>query len=170
MRLAGIRVAIVTASDRVSRREAEDRSGDLIEQTVRDEGGDVVAREVHPDDRSRVADALRRLCDSGCDLVLTTGGSGLAPRDVTPEATLDVIEREVRGIPEAARIGTLGKTPLAMLSRAVAGSRGRALIVNLPGSPKAVVEWLEILLPAFRHAVEVLRGEAFEFGAPHRPA
>jgi molybdenum cofactor synthesis domain-containing protein len=102
------------------------------------------------------------------DLVVTTGGSGLAPRDVTPEATLEVVDRLIPGIPEAARIRTLAQTPLAMLSRGVAGVRGRTLIINLPGSPKAVREWLDVILPVLAHAVELLQERPRRWGEPHR--
>jgi len=100
--------------------------------------------------------------------VLTTGGSGVAPRDVTPEATLRVVERQVPGIPEAARVATSARSPLAALSRAVAGVRGRTLIVNLPGSPKGVREWMDVLLPILPHAVELLQERPFEWGREHR--
>jgi len=162
------RVAVLTLSDTIARGEHPDSSGDLIVETVGSAGGEVVARDVLPDDRERIAAQLRSYADLlGAELVLTTGGSGVAPRDVTPEATLQVVDRLVPGLVEAARLQTLAKTPLAMISRGVAGIRRRTLIVNLPGSPKAVREWLDVILPALGHAVELLRGQGKPWGEPH---
>ncbi len=161
-------MAVLTLSDSIARGEHADSSGDAIVGKVTSLGADVVARDVLPDDAERISAQLRAYADElRPDLVLTTGGSGLAPRDVTPEATLKVVDRSVPGITEAARARTLVQTPLAMLSRGVAGIRGRTLIVNLPGSPKAVREWLEVIIPVVRHAVELLRGEPREWGKPH---
>ena len=126
-------VAVLTVSDRVSRGEAEDGSGDLLEQLLRDDGFDVQRRLV-PDERAEISAALRELAQS-VQIILTTGGTGLAPRDVTPEATLDVLEREAPGIAQALRVEGLHKTPYALLSRGVAGLIDSTLIVNLPGSP-----------------------------------
>ncbi len=166
--LRGIRVAILTLSDSVASGRGHDTSGDLVVEQVTALGGELVARAVLPDDRDRIKGKLIEYADElDVDLVLTTGGSGLASRDVTPEATLQVIDRLVPGIVEAARVRTLEKTPLAMLSRGVAGLRGRTLIVNLPGSPKAVREWLEVILPALRHAVELLRNRGRPWGESH---
>ncbi len=154
-----MRVGILTISDRASRGEYEDRAGPLIADAVRSSlGADVVQAAVVPDERDQIAATLRRWCDEqDLDLILTTGGTGFAPRDVTPEATRDVIEREAPGLAEAMRAASLRVTPHAMLSRAVAGIRGRTLIVNLPGSPKAVRENLDTILPALPHAIELLR-------------
>lgn len=153
----------------MSRGEQADSSGDVIAQTLTPLGAEVVARDVLPDDTERISGALRAYADGGrVDLVVTTGGSGLAPRDVTPEATLQVVDRLIPGIPEAARIHTLAQTPLAMLSRGVAGVRGRTLIVNLPGSPKAVREWLDVILPVLAHAVELLQERPRRWGESHR--
>ncbi|OFX14391.1 MAG: molybdenum cofactor biosynthesis protein [Armatimonadetes bacterium RBG_19FT_COMBO_69_19] len=168
--MRGAKVAVLTLSDSIARGEHEDRSGELIAETVRAAGGDVVARDVLPDDQERIAARLRSYADAlGADLVLTTGGSGVAPRDVTPEATLQVVDRLVPGLVEAARVQTLAKTPLAMVARGVAGIRRRTLILNLPGSPKAVQEWLEVVLPAIGHAVDLLREQPRTWGEPHTP-
>ena len=169
-RLHGVRCGILTASERVSRGEGADDSGTYLAQALRAEGADVVARRVLPDDVEKIAAALIEMADTLCaDVVLTTGGSGVAPKDVTPEATLRVIDRQVPGLPEAARIATARSSPLAMLSRAVAGLRGRTLIVNLPGSPRGVREWMDVLLPALPHAVALLREAPMVWGKEHSP-
>jgi molybdopterin adenylyltransferase len=160
---------VLTLSDTVARGGGADESGDAIVDLLLAQGADVAARDVLPDDRGRIAARLRSYADElGVDLVLTTGGSGLGRRDVTPEATLEVIERLVPGLPEAARAQSLSKTPLASLSRGVAGTRGGTLIVNLPGSPRAVREWLEVILPALPHALALLREESAHWGIPHQ--
>ncbi|WP_338825943.1 Molybdopterin adenylyltransferase [Moorella thermoacetica] len=161
-----IRVAILTASDKGSRGEREDKSAAIIREMVADLG-EVVAYAVVPDERQLLAAKLREFCDEvGADLILTTGGTGFGPRDVTPEATRDVIDREVPGLPEAMRAAGLKVTPQAMLSRAIAGIRGKTLIVNLPGSPKGVRENLAAILPALPHGLAILKGEAGECGQP----
>lgn len=153
------RVGILTISDRSARGERADASGPVIRAVVVDRLNWLVAIEhIVPDERALIRETLIAWCDDlQLNLILTTGGTGFAPRDVTPEATRDVIEREAPGLAEAMRADSLQKTPHAMLSRAVCGLRGRTLIVNLPGSPKAVRENLDTLLPALPHAIDLLR-------------
>jgi molybdopterin adenylyltransferase len=154
-----IRVAVVCLSDRCSRGEAEDKSSPVIVRMVEEAGCAVVSQTLLPDGIHPLSDVLRDICD-GCqaDVVLTTGGTGLSPRDLTPEATLSVAERQVPGIAEAMRAASLAKTPHGMLSRAVAVIRNKTLVVNLPGSPKAVEENLSVVLPVLEHAVQTMKG------------
>jgi molybdenum cofactor synthesis domain-containing protein len=154
-----IRVAILTVSDRAARSAAEDLSGPAIVQIVQEQiKASVTHRQIVADEQALIEAALVAWADSGeIDLILTTGGTGFALRDVTPEATQAVIDRSAPGIAEAMRAASLQVTPHAMLSRAVAGMRGRTLIVNLPGSPKAVRENLAVILPVLPHAVELLQ-------------
>lgn len=155
------RAAIITASDSGYRGDREDLSGPVIREILEKEGYEVTAMELLPDDRAMLAGKMRKIADSGsADLILTTGGTGFASRDVTPEATEEVIERRVPGIPEAMRAYSMTITKRAMLSRATAGIRGKTLIINLPGSPKAVRESLEYIIGALDHGLEILSGEA----------
>lgn len=158
-----IKVGILTASDKGSAGQRIDESGKVIMSALERIDGVTADYAVVPDDRDTIGANLIRMADFvGVDLILTTGGTGFSPRDITPEATLSVIDREAPGIPEAMRLKSLQITPKAMLSRAVAGIRGKTLIINLPGSPKAVAECLEVILPVLPHAIEILRGDAGE--------
>ncbi len=155
-----LKVGILTASDRSSQGTREDESGLLLKSLVESISAEVVAYQVVPDDKPVLMKTLVHLADLfGCDLILTTGGTGLAPRDNTPEATRAVIEKEIPGIAEAIRAESFKKTPFAMLSRAMAGIRGRTLIINFPGSPNAVRDAFETLRPVLIHAVELVRGK-----------
>ena len=158
-----MKVARVTLSDRASAGVYEDRSGPEIERVLRENHDDAIewVRVLIPDDRATIESTLRRLCDGeGCELILTTGGTGPAPRDVTPEATRAVIERELPGFGEIMRVQSFSKVPTAILSRSTAGTRGQTLIINLPGNPKAIGECLPLILPAIREALRHLRGES----------
>ena len=155
-----MKIAVLTISDRASRGEYEDEGGPLVAE-IASKIGDVIEKAVVADDVAAIGQALVAWADVGTiDLILTTGGTGLGPRDVTPEATRAVIEREAPGLAEAMRLAGLEKTPFAALSRQVAGSRGSTLIVNLPGSPKAIREGLEAILEVLPHAVEMMHGGA----------
>ena len=156
-----MRVAIITLSDSGYAGQREDKSGPLVRAMAEEAGYQVVHTALLPDGVEPLGGELKRLCDGDlADLVLTTGGTGFSPTDLTPEATLSVVERPAPGIAEAMRWQSLQITPRAMLSRAAAGIRGRTLIVNLPGSPKAVRECLTFILPALGHGLEMLRGTA----------
>ena len=160
------RAAIITVGDSGYRGEREDKSGPVIREILEKEGYEITFTELLPDDRAMIAGKLQEIADSGStDLILTTGGTGFSQRDVTPEATEEVIERRVPGIPEAMRAYSMTITKRAMLSRATAGIRGTTLIINLPGSPKAVRESLEYIIEALGHGLEILSGEATDCAA-----
>jgi molybdopterin adenylyltransferase len=157
------RIAVLTVSDRVARGEREDRSGPEIVRWARANGWPIAAQAAVPDETVEIARTLIAWADAGtADVILTTGGTGLAPRDVTPEATRAVLEREAPGIAEWLRAAGLAQTPMAALGRGIAGTRGRTLIVNLPGHPRAVADGLARLAAVLPHAVELLRGEPVE--------
>jgi molybdenum cofactor synthesis domain-containing protein len=159
-----MRAAILTISDKGSRGEREDKSGAAIREFVGEMGGEVVAHDIVADEQDDIEDALRRLARSA-ELLLTTGGTGIAPRDVTPEATRAVIDKEVPGFAEVMRQKSAEIVPTAMISRAVSGMLGSTLIINLPGSPKAVRECLSFIRGAIPHALEMLGGEGGECGS-----
>tara|TARA_B100002003_G_C13873792_1_gene427045 strand:- start:207 stop:704 length:498 start_codon:yes stop_codon:yes gene_type:complete len=153
-------VGILTVSDKGSRGEREDLSSQAIMQALSPLNVNVAEQAIVPDEKDLIAQKLSSWANAGSvDLIVTTGGTGLAPRDVTPEATLSVIDKEVPGFGESMRAFGMAKVPTAMLSRALAGIRKRTLIINLPGSPKAVTEGLNTILPALPHAIKTLRGE-----------
>lgn len=165
-----LRIGILTVSDRSSRGERPDTSGPALETVVVSQGWDVVRKGILPDDFNGLRAALQEWADSGeMDVILTSGGTGFSPRDVTPEATLAVTERAAPGLAEAMRQASLQVTPHAMLSRAAAGIRSRTLIVNLPGSPRGAVENLQVILPVLPHAVQLLQEDPGA-EAGHQPA
>jgi molybdopterin adenylyltransferase len=155
-----MRTAIITVSSSVSRRETEDKSGPLLAVLAEHAGCDIVAMEVVPDDHSLIEDRLRHYVDDGFDLIFTTGGTGLTPDDLTPQATSAVIERPVPGISEALRAESLKHTPHGMLSREVAGVAGATLMVNFPGNPKAIDQLFGVIAPVLEHAVRTLGGDS----------
>ena len=157
--------AVVVVSDRCHRGETKDTAGELLAGILHDHGFHAFEKVIVPDEKAKIAEALRVLCDErGADIVFTAGGTGIARRDVTPEATREVIEREVPGISEALRMSTMAKAPRSILSRGISGIRARALIINFPGSEKAVRESIEAILPVLGHAVEMLRGKVSDCG------
>jgi molybdenum cofactor synthesis domain-containing protein len=160
-------VGILTISDKGSRGERVDRSSQVIRDTLATLDCKVVKYDIVPDEVAIIAGKLSQWADSGeVDVILTSGGTGLGPRDVTPEATLSILHKVTPGLTEAMRARTFEKTPFAILSRAVAGSRNKCLIVNLPGSPRGVRECLEVILTAIPHAVEILTGKVTEHNIP----
>jgi molybdopterin adenylyltransferase len=154
-----INAAVLTVSDKGSRGERADSGGEYIVAALRKLGIAVDRYEIVPDELESIAAKLKQWADSGADLIFTTGGTGLAPRDVTPEATLQVIEKEVPGIADMLRSSGFKNTPTAILSRGVAGVRGRCLIINLPGNPRAVQEYIELVMPVIPHAIDTLQGK-----------
>jgi molybdenum cofactor synthesis domain-containing protein len=154
-----VRTAVLTVSTRVSRREVEDVSGPLLAELAEAAGADVDAMEVVPDDYSLIEDRLHHFVDDEMALVFTTGGTGFTPDDITPEATRAVIERDAPGFAEAMRAEALRQTPMGILTRGVSGIAGETLIVNFPGSPKAVRELFPVIAPTLRHVVDTLRGD-----------
>jgi len=162
-----ITVGILTMSDKGARGEREDLSGEEIKRLVAEIPAEVKAYEVIPDEKYLIKDKLIEYADElGLDIIITTGGTGVSPRDVTPDATLEVIDKEIPGMAEVMRFESLKKTPRAMISRAVVGLRGCTLIINLPGSPKGVRENLSAILPAISHAVEKIKGDQTECATP----
>ena len=155
-----IRAAIITVSDSTFAGTREDKSGPALESRLRELGFQVGHRSTVPDERTQIRDELRRLADSGAvDVILTTGGTGVAPRDVTPEATRDAIDREIPGLGERMRAAGVQFTPKSLLSRSVAGTRGTVLIINLPGSPRGAVQSLDAIVELVPHAVQLLHGQ-----------
>jgi len=160
-----IRAVVITVSDACSRGERKDESGEVLLRLLQEMNAEIVLTKIVSDDLAPLAETLRQSADrTDVNLIVTTGGTGLGPRDNTPEATLRVIDREARGLPEAMRMETLKQTPMAMISRGVCGVRSGTLIINLPGSPKSVSECFAVIKPVLRHAVEIIAGE------PHKPA
>jgi molybdenum cofactor synthesis domain-containing protein len=160
-----ITVAVLTLSDKGSKGEREDISGPLIADILKPIGADLKHYEILPDEKNLIKEKLMQFCGK-VDLILTTGGTGLAPRDVTPDATLEVIDKEISGIAELMRFEGFKKTRRAALSRAVAGIKGSTLIINLPGSPKAVRENLESIVDVIPHAIEKIKGDTSECATP----
>jgi molybdopterin adenylyltransferase len=159
-----IRAGVLTVSDKGARGERVDTAGPSLARALEDKGFEIASTAIVPDERAAIADHLRAWASAGLDLVLTTGGTGLAPRDVTPEATLDVVERQAPGLGELIREVGRRSTPMAALGRGLAGTRGRTLILNLPGSERGALESLEAVIDLLPHAVQLLRGDT-----EHRP-
>jgi len=157
------KAVIITVSDRGARGERADTSGPEIAGVLEKEGMEIVGRQIIPDEQDEIRRTLIEWCDGDkADLILTTGGTGVSPRDVTPDATRQVIDREIPGMAEAMRRQSSAVTPYAMISRAIAGIRGRTLIINLPGSPRGARENLNVLIPALAHAIEKIQGDETE--------
>lgn len=163
-----MKFGVICVSDRCSKGLCEDKSGQLIKEIL-SPLGETVFYEIVPDEKNLISISLIKACDKvKSDIIFTTGGTGLAPRDVTPEATKAIIEKDVPGFSEAIRLRSLEITPKAMLSRAISGIRGTSLIINLPGSPKAVKEALEVVLPVLPHAYETLSGNTISCGGNYK--
>ena len=166
-----LNTGIITVSDKGWRGQRQDKSSQVIKDILSSQGYKFAKYEIVPDEAELIAAKLIEWADEGSvDVILTTGGTGLAQRDVTPEATLSVVDKVVPGITEAMRAETFKVTPSAILSRATAGVRGRCLIINLPGSPKAVRECLGVIIPVIPHAIEIIKGEVTEHKAPDSEA
>ena len=164
-----IKTAVLTISDKGSRGERKDLSGPVLEEMIKEVGGQVTHREIIADEKEEIKDSMIFLSDKkDIDLILTTGGTGFAERDITPEATLEILEKEVPGLPEKMRASTSQITPLAALSRARAGIRNNTLIINFPGSPKAVRECLESIIGIIPHGVKILKGVVTEHNHNHK--
>jgi len=162
-----IKVAVLTMSDKGSRGERIDESGKLICQMVKDIDGDVIVHDIIPDEQNIIEDKLRYFADDlKADLIVTTGGTGVSPRDITPEATRNVMEREIPGLAELMRAEGCKKTLRAAISRGLVGTRGSSMIVNLPGSPKGVAESLGVILTTIPHVIEKLHGDESDCGKP----
>jgi molybdopterin adenylyltransferase len=160
-----IRAGIITVSDRGSQGIRQDTSGPMIATIIKALSIDVCRLMIIPDEKDQIKDALKQYADKeNLDLIITTGGTGVSPRDITPEATLEIIDRQIPGMAEAMRHQSMQITPHAMISRAVVGIRGSALIINLPGSPKAAKENLDVILPALKHTLEKIKGDPTECG------
>ena len=160
-----IRAGIITVSDRSSQGIREDASGPVLVAILADAAIEVCKSLIIPDEKNQIKKAIKKFADiESLDLILTTGGTGVSPRDVTPDATLEVIDKEIPGMAEAMRHQSINITPYAMISRAIAGIRGRCLIVNLPGSPKGAKENLAVILPALKHTIEKIKGDNAECG------
>lgn len=158
-----IKAAILTISDKGSRGERKDGTGEVLRSLLEESSYEIVYYKIIPDEIDKIVEELMKASDElKVDLIITNGGTGFSKRDVTPEATLKVIHKQVPGIPEAMRMRSLQITPKAMLSRAVAGIRNETLIINLPGSPKGALENFQVVMPALRHGIDILKGEASE--------
>lgn len=164
--LCAFKAAVITVSDKGAAGEREDKSGKVVRDILEQAGISVERTEIVPDEAPIISELMVALCDLGFHLVVTTGGTGISPRDVTPEATRAVIDKEIPGMAEAMRASSLAFTSHAMISRAVCGLRGPTLIINLPGSPKGARENLEVVMPAVPHALEVAQGLASECAQP----
>lgn len=162
--MTAVRAAVITVSTKGAAGQRVDESGPAMREGLEAAGHQVISATLVSDDAEKISDAIRAAVKAGANVVLTSGGTGLSPNDVTPEATRRVLERSIPGITDAIRARSVEKTPHGMLSRGVAGSVGNTLVVNLPGSPRAVRESLEVLLPVLPHAVELLAGESGESG------
>jgi molybdopterin adenylyltransferase len=165
-----LNIVLLTISDKSSQGQREDKSSKVIRDVLSTLEHRIAGYEVIPDEAGMIADKLVEWANADIDVIITTGGTGLAARDVTPEATLSIVDKVVPGIGEIMRAETFKITPTAVLSRATAGVRGKCLIINLPGSRKAVRECLEVVMPIIPHAVEIIKGEVTEHGATHNGA